>query len=367
MRPVVQTIAMKIFLKSAISVIFLSVLLYSCETDFDTITKYEDITVVYGVLDQKSPDQYIKINKAFLSETNVLTYASDPDSNQYMFDLDVWMEEWTLPESEGGQFVKRYEFDTTAIYDKEPGLFYYPDQILYNWIRPDFPLRYENVMLGSDTLYRIPIWLNEDHTYKLFVQNPKTGKVISSETQLVNNFNITKPGFGLKINFVPEPIAPKTFSWNTAANGKKYEFELRFNYRELKNGSSDTTSKVLLLARGVSNAPEGAGELSTFYWDDNFYSTCQSLIPYSDPSLESQIKERYTDMVEIMVKVAAEELTLYMDVNAPSTGIIQEKPEYSNIDNGYGIFSSRVYRIKMKELDDQTKAELKKYDLKFRY
>ena len=47
----------------------------SCETDFDTTTDWEDITVVYGIIDQNDSMQYIKINKAFLGEGNVLQFA----------------------------------------------------------------------------------------------------------------------------------------------------------------------------------------------------------------------------------------------------------------------------------------------------
>ncbi len=346
----------------------LGAILVSCETDFETTTSYEDITVVYGILDQKNPDQFIKINKAFLSETNVLTYATNPDSNQYMFELEVWLEEWSQPESEGGSFLKRYDFDTTRIYNKESGVFYSEDQVVYNWIRPELPISYENVILGGDTLYRVPIWLNEDHYYLLYIRNPKTGKVISSETPLVNDFSISKPGFGKKINFVTDPSAPKSFTWNEATNGKKYEFELRFNYRELKN--SDTISKYLILSKSTVNSVAGNSEITVFYWDDSFYNTCLNQIPYSDPAEEAKVKERYTGLVEIIVRVAEKNLSLYLDVNEPSTSIVQEKPQSSNIDNGIGIFSSRYYKVKVKELDDQTVAELKKFedpDLKFRF
>ena len=68
--------------------------MFSCTTDFDTTAHYQDITVVYGLLDQTQPNQYIKINKAFLSETDVLTYANDADSSNYPFILDIKLEEW---------------------------------------------------------------------------------------------------------------------------------------------------------------------------------------------------------------------------------------------------------------------------------
>jgi hypothetical protein len=50
--------------------------------------------------------------------------------------------------------------------------------------------------------------------------------------------------------------------------------------------------------------------------------------------------------VDIIIIAAADELNTFINVNRPSTGIIQEKPEYTNIQNGLGIFSARYYKDK---------------------
>ena len=133
--------------------VFVLTFMFSCTTDFDTTAPYQDITVVYGLLDQTQPNQYLKINKAFLSEKDVLTYANDADSNNYPFILDIKLEEWDTD----GNFIKSYDFDTTTIYNKEPGQFYNPEQILYNWIRPEFPIGNEIIYWGQTPVDSIPI------------------------------------------------------------------------------------------------------------------------------------------------------------------------------------------------------------------
>jgi len=55
--------------------------------------------------------------------------------------------------------------------------------------------------------------------------------------------------------------------------------------------------------------------------------------------------------LDFIVDVAGEEFNTYMEVNAPSTGIVQEKPEYTNVKNDkgedeIGIFSCRYYEIR---------------------
>ena len=349
-----------------LQIIFLAgfaLFLNSCETDFTTIAKYEDITVVYGLLDQKDSNQFIKINKAYLSEGDVLTYAQDPDCTNYLYKLNVWIEEWT----QDGDSVRAYICDTTSIYNKEPGQFYYPNQVLYNWQRPEAPIGFEYIIIGiNDTIGASPIWLNEDNVYKLMIKNPESGKIISAQTNLVNEFNFTSPPPSQFINFKNTPESQKKFEWNAAKNGGKYEFEMRFYYYEVFNNSPDTLETYIkLVSTGVGQS-QGSNKLSYYYLDETFYSTCNNLIPYSNQSQEDNVKDRLSGNVVVIVAVAEEEYALYISVNEPSTSIVQDKPQYSNIDNGIGIYSSRYFKRIIKDLHTESIVELKKLNLKFK-
>lgn len=340
------------------------VYLSSCETDFKTIADYQDITVVYGLLDSRDSIQYVKINKAYLSEENVLTYAAERDSNEYLYALEVTMEEWT----EDGNKINTVVLDTTTIYDKEPGTFYYPEQTIYRMNKPDQPYEIKYIVEGlNDTIGIEVFWLNDKSTYKLKIHNPETGKDISSETVLVEDFRITKPGFGQTIRFVTDPINPKEFQWEKADNGVEYEFELRFNYGEWKWGSNDTVYKYIVLASSTLKGSPGSNTMSYYYWDDQFFTACGSLIPYSDQAEEDEIRERYTSFIDVVVSVAETEYAMYREVNAPSTSIVQEKPNYTNIENGIGIFSSRYRKVKSKKLHAETINDLQELypNLKF--
>ena len=108
-----------------------------------------------------------------------------------------------------------------------------------------------------------PIWLKDKSNYKLFIQYPDSSKVITSETILVQHFEITKPGFLVKnIKFVPNP-SQTTFSWNKAPNDDdkfKYEFLLIFNYQELTY-DNQVRNKELILATGDVYPQVGVPEL----------------------------------------------------------------------------------------------------------
>ena len=67
---------------------------------------------------------------------------------------------------------------------------------------------------------------------------------------------------------------------------------------------------------------------------------------------------RVPDSVEYIFTVASEELSNYIEVTNPSNTIVQEKPIYTNISNGIGIFSSRtdntIFSPRKLRLSDRT-------------
>jgi hypothetical protein len=46
--------------------------------------------------------------------------------------------------------------------------------------------------------------------------------------------------------------------------------------------------------------------------------------------------------VDFVLTIANEELSTYLEVNAPVTGVIQERPAYTNINGGIGLFAARA-------------------------
>lgn len=365
-------------LKNIILFIITVFLFSSCETDFDTNAEWKDITVIYGLLDQKNSLQYLKINKAFLGEGNALIYAQEPDSSNYPYLLEVKIEEW---DEAGNYLIKTIEFDTTTIYNKEPGIFYYPEQIIYKSKPYDYyEIKYVFNIHG-DTVSREKFWLNDKSIYRLCIKNLVTGKEITAETQLVHDFDITKPGLINFIKFTNHPESQTEFEWDRPCDADdwnecknqqlKNELVVIFNYGELEIDSWDTVQKSIILISSSLYPKPSDDELNYYYRDENFFYTCLNKIPYyDDPAKEANIIGRYSGNVDVIVSVAGEEYTLYMQVYEPSTSIVQEKPQYTNIDNGIGIFSSRYKKSKSKRIHTETVADLQDIDdnvLKFEW
>jgi hypothetical protein len=165
----------------------------------------------------------------------------------------------------------------------------------------------------------------------------------------------------------------RTIQWISAVNGKRYEVVIRINYKEVFSDSPDTVYKYVDWGMGTKKSvtDQGGEEITIKYSNDAFYTFTGNHIPYADPSVETKVRERYTGNVDIIIAVAGDELNVYMEVNEPSNSIIQERPEYTNISNGIGLFSSRFKNVRSKKIGAITIQEIKSNpltkDLKFVY
>ncbi len=287
---------------------FMVFVFISCSTDFDITAEWKDITIVYALLNQNDSIHYFKINKAFLGESNALIMAQNPDSSSYGNNLEVKLEEWY-----NNNLINIYYCDTITIHNKKPGDFYYPNQVLYK----------TNAILNASNLY------------KLIIKNKITGKIVNSQTQLIKPFTIEKPNPVQQINFATDN--PLEVKWNSAINGKLYQVTVRFYYTETNISDNTSVQKYVdwIIGTKISETTTG-GELITInYNGESFFENLSHNISI-DPSVK-----RLEGKVEFIFSVAGDEFNTYMELNKPVSTIVQEKPQYTNITNGIGIFSCR--------------------------
>ena len=228
--------------------------------------------------------------------------------------------------------------------DKDPGIFSSPSQILYS---------FDAVLTGS---------VNENSIYRLVVKNKQTGNVATSETELVNNITLITPG-----NAIDElPLYPQNatlIKYKTGENGKMYELFLRFKYREYSLlDQSDIVSKVveINLGRITNDNTDGGKEMRMTIENSSIYQALYAAIPKS--TLENP-KYRYADSLQFQINVAADDMTTYLNVNQPSNTVAQERPQYTNVENGLGLFSSRNSITRTKYIDDFTVDTLRRNPL----
>lgn len=320
---------------------FILVLFPACETDFDVTAEWEDVTVVYGLLSQNDTTHYIKVSKAFLGEGNALQMAQEFDSIYYDSILSVTVEEW-----DQNEVNKLYTFslDRVITDNKEPGTFSFPEQVLYTF----------------------DATLDQDHIYKLVIHNEKRDKLITAKTPMVHNFSFEKPILyppAQPILDFPNNDYTKEVLWRSGRNGKRYEVAINFHYREQFVGEPEHDTFVSWAGfptkkADIVSGPNWQSEQMKFtIVNKSFYSFLQERIIYDDLGVESNIAGRYADSVQFIFSVAADEFNTYLEINNASS-LIDERPQYSNIENGIGLFSSRYRQKHTYFLHPSTKALL---------
>jgi len=310
--------------------------LASCSTDLDITGEKKEVLVAYGILDASTKTQYIKINRAFLGDGNALEYSMIPDSTLYPYLLDV-----TLDIIKDGTVIKHYVADTVNIYKESDNFFtgYHP---YYRLILDD----YTTNPFSGDT-----VWLNTDYTYRLTIVDPVTGNIYESEAPGMSKLSLTTPNpSAISLSFYTESIG--NIKFNSTLNGKLYEAKFLFHYYEVFDSNpSDTIEHVMEWTLGsvVSESILGNEALVIKYNNWDFYYQLQKKLEVRDDVT------RFPGYMDVIVTVGAEDLNTYIDVNQPSNSIIQEKPTFSNITNGIGLFTSKyTYRRSKYKINSQT-------------
>lgn len=311
----------------------ISLLFFGCKTDFEVNATWKETTVIYGLLDQSKSVQMIKINKAFLGEGDANQFAQIPDSSNYdPKDLVV-----TLEESKNGNLLRTLVFHDSLVAGKKPGDFNPSKNIIY--------VSYAK--------------LDSSMVYKLTVKNLSTGNVASATTPLLERVRYTKPTSNY-ISFVTSPSTPSTngtysdlaTGWISKPNAKTYQTNLRFYYIEKDNILNTSTEKYVDWLQSAKQSTDitGGETILQNISGLGFYQLLASVIP------ENPNVFRYANRIELTMTVGSDELNNYINVNSPSGDLNQDKPTYTNIDNGIGIFSSRTSSTTIKYICNDTLA-----------
>ncbi|MFI5204705.1 MAG: hypothetical protein ACHQF2_09440, partial [Flavobacteriales bacterium] len=185
--------------------------------------------------------------------------------------------------------------------------------------------------------------LDPQYQYRIRVNIAELSKEVTATTDLVQDFTVTPPiTFGMASNNIgSNTYYTPAIKWGKSANGARYEVMLRLKYDEYT--ATTTTRKVLEWKQGEFDPATAQMAGINFIHNidgEGFYKFLASQIA-DDPNV---ISRRFR-AIDMLVYAASEELDTYIQLTSPSNGIVQERPEYTNIDNGIGLFSSRLHVI----------------------
>ena len=283
----------------------------ACNSDLDVTAPYKENTIIYALLDKDSTTQYVKINKAFLGPGNAFVYAQIPDSSEYT-EAQLQAE---IQEVKNGLLVNTYVLHDTLL-PHDPGIFAGPLHKLY----------YFNAVLDSSATYVV------DATAK--------GNHVSAKTAVVAKINPTGAILSQPIRLIAPggTYTSQIIRWNSSVNGKRYEVSYRFNWDDVVGADTIPRSFTQFLSTTVSNGLGGGEAMETPLDGESFFQTVGLR---AGDNLNAT--RRIFRGMDILWAVAGDELHLYLQLSSPISGIVEDRPTYTNVDNGYGLFTSRRY------------------------
>ena len=292
---------------------FLFIILFSsCETDFDVNAQWEDVTIVYGLIDPNIEDQLIKINKAFLGQGDALQMASIADSSNYNpSDLHVKIHRIRQQAFNQYDTLSSVTLNDTIL-DKDDGLFSTDNNIIYTFKKPSS-------------------FYNTNSLYALEIINLISGHKVTSQTEIINTFSFESlnPSFewGLYNGDLPDSLKfrTKNIEWQPSNNGVIYQLDIVINYIENNDTINLPWSQPLV--------EYTSGNMSLKIKGDQFFQ-------FLTTNLTNNIPKQFLNL-DLVMTVGSDDLKTYINVNKPFSGIVQERPVFSNINNGVGLFSSR--------------------------
>ena len=299
-------------------------LFFGCSTDLDVTAPYKEITVVYSLLNKNDNIHWVKINKAFLGDGDAFVYAQVPDSTEY---TDEQLTDARVERIDAnGNVAATMLLHDTILLDRPEGLFTWPVHKMY-YFRGDLP----DGHLAYEDRYRL-------------VAIAKGNKV-EAITPIVNDLGVYNPTqnpeteMALKQNNSYQSLPIK---WFTTANGRRYEAYYRFHYDEVTtDGVFHAKSFDTFVGSVVSSSVPGQPDEVSLN-GELFYQTVANRVPQM---AEPDVQQRIFRGVEFYWWIAASDLHTYLQLANPISGIVEERPDYSNITGGYGLLSSRMYKL----------------------
>lgn len=301
----------------------------SCNNSVNIFTEGEEKTIVYGYLDVDADTNYVKITKSFTG--NAVEMAPDYAASNYDYKLNVKL---IGKFAEKPNVVREVILDTTSIfkpYDPE-GLFYSGrDQVLYYTTEK----------------------LLENQEYQLYIER-KDGEKITSKVKTICGAKIRKPMNNINFeSYVTNQIEWRSNQFNQLA--AFYEVVGYFHYKQLDPGSTDTTYHKMRWFFGSGTGEElyNSNNLNMFvnYTPLSFFTKLSADANIVDNT--ETYTRRFVDCFEIVVTATGDELYNYILIQNSGSAIM-DTPEYTNIENGVGIFSSRSVCSKKVKVNDLT-------------
>lgn len=354
---------MKKRLISFYSIIALSFIFTSCKNDLEVLSPGKEMVSVYGLLDPTQPVQNIRINKVYVNEKDALISAQDADAINYgPGELTV--------------FLERYVNGVRSAANKPNAAF--PTAMNIIVLTETVVTTQSGTFNQTQRIWQTNAKLHRDGEYKLTITKTATGEEIANAQNVIIDSLSSAASNSMPFMYIPSNpsaypnhgqyiitgtsptptsryidysvlSATQNIKFKTIKNAKIYDVVMRFHYADSLTTSStpDLHYVDFSFNSQKGNISKIDEVLSVSFVANDFYLNLDREISKMTPS---NLKNRKALYMEYIVYAGAESVSDFLEVNAPSTTIATDKPYYTNINGGVGIFSSRSSSSVTKDL-----------------
>ena len=340
----------------------------SCKNDLDVLAPGEESISVYGIINPNEPVQNIRINKVYLTDGDALAAGQNNETINYgPGELQVTLQRFmtgstTQTLTTVGNATKKEIVLTETVVTTTGGNFGTEQRIWQT----------------TDKLY-------SSGEYKLTIKNVNTGKEFTSQTLMVDSVKsygsmpfvfttLNAPpshypvhcGIG-NAGYTPPTASIQTFTiayvdysvltgapkirFKSVANAKRYKVIMRFHYIDslTDNVTGYRRFVDMEFPAQISSTFAGGEPMEVTFSTPDFYSNLATQIP---KQTVGSIKLRRAHYMEYIIYACNENMDTFLKVNEPSNSIAQDKPNYTNINGGVGVFAGISKTALGKELKD---------------
>ena len=319
----------------------------SCDNKVEINAPYNEIPIVYGMIDVSEDQHYIRIEKAFQNSDNLSSGQITQIPDSLYFDTLV---------------VKLFDANNTASFvtlERYDGAKYPKDSGTFSNLR--------------NTLYTTLTLPTITGALRLEIFNPKSGKTYTATANIIRGGDFTSFGSNRNIAINESPSRVIQYVFNKGENAYMYDMFIRLYYKEMN--ASDTTISVdktldFYLAKGYladNNFPyrNNSSGFNKIPWIE-FLRFLPKAIKRDDSKVRRVTNLTYS------AYGGSRDFADLQELSKPVVGFVQRNTEYSNIklngkQIGIGIFTSRNYLYEEQALIDSSQFFIAKYGPNFIY
>ncbi|MFK7776075.1 MAG: hypothetical protein AB8F94_28395 [Saprospiraceae bacterium] len=294
----------------------------SCSNDIDLTSEWKDIPIVYGLISKSDSANYIRVEKAFIdNDISALELAQNPDS-LYYDNISVQIRSLN-PNNPVTYDLNRVDGNEKG-FVREEGVFANEPNYLYELVLPD-----GEELVGAQE-------------YEFVLNRGDDSDLVTATALIVDNIDIRDPDsdpatsdainweqFGLKIG------------WRGSNGARIFDVTLFLNIEE-KDQSNPANDRIITLEWKIEENMPAVYVNNQVRMDTRLNKV--DLFQYLGNRLEKNpsVARKFVSF-DVLVTGGGDALNDYISAGNANTGITSTQviPTYSNLSEGYGIFSSR--------------------------